>query len=100
MRITLAGLLALTMAASTSALPQDLQRQQMADFKEQCGNNELSCCSNLKSTASASIGPNSFNPISVVVDTVNNMVPVTSILSGCAPLIGTELIFLLICKLL
>jgi hypothetical protein len=81
-------------ALLVAALPQDTERH----FREKCSNNQLSCCSNLKSTAEANgntVDQNG-NTISVVAvaalleDTVNqvsNIIPI-SILSGCAPILG------------
>lgn len=80
-------------ALLVAALPQDTERH----FKEKCSNNQLSCCSNLKSTAEANgntVDQNAnADPIAVIaflentVDQVSNIIPI-SILSGCAPILG------------
>lgn len=85
-----------------AALPQDTESY----LREQCSSNELSCCSNLKSTAEANgntIDQNQGNQVLDVasgvgvlvsvltgntLNQVANIIPIR-ILSGCAPIIGT-----------
>lgn len=90
MHFKLAGFVALTMAASATALPQDSQSQkEVEDFKEKCGNNQLNCCSNLESTATG--GDNIIDEVlGSIAAIVSTAIPI-SLLSGCAPLIGTHI---------
>lgn len=101
MKLTLISII--LCALLVAALPQDTERY----FREKCSNNQLSCCSNLKSTAEANGNTvdqngipidqtvNSVGGISVAiaeivgntVSQVSNIVPI-SILSGCAPILG------------
>ncbi|KAJ5776364.1 uncharacterized protein N7511_001375 [Penicillium nucicola] len=87
-------------ALNVAALPRDMDRP----LVEQCSNNQLSCCSNLKNTANANIDNvdqtmDIGNPVAVlgavsvlVGNTLSQAVEALpiSILSGCAPLIAAS----------
>lgn len=102
--------LSLISTISCALLVTGLPSDPMRLFGEKCSNNQLSCCSNLKSTAEANgnnvdqngntidqtvSGLTTIGGITEVISEltggtlsqVSNIIPV-SILSGCAPLLG------------
>jgi hypothetical protein len=85
-----------------AALPEGSAYREFRHLTQQCANFELSCCSNFRSSAE---GTQLFETSGSGVNVIGNAVAVlgqsvtgplqqlipTSILSGCAPIIGMEI---------